>query len=160
MEDEVYKLLDELEIKYEKIEHPPLFSGSDSEKYNIKIDALDCKNLFLRNNKKTQYYLVCLPVKKRANLKELQEKLQETRLSFGNEQTLEEKLGIKSGSVSIFNVINLTDKNLIFILDKDMLEADRVAFHPNVNTASVMFEPKNLSKILEHFNAKYKFIKI
>ena len=160
MEKEVYKLLDELEIEYEKIEHPPLFSGSDSEKYNVKIDALDCKNLFLRNNKKTQYYLVCLPVEKRADLKKLQEKLNETRLSFGNEQVLEEKLGIKSGSVSIFNVINLTDKNLIFILDEDMLKGERVAFHPNVNTASVMFSPKYLTKILDHFEAKYRFIKV
>ena len=160
MENEVYKLLNELEIEYEKIEHPPLFSGSDSEKYNVKIDALDCKNLFLRNNKKTQYYLVCLPVEKRADLKKLQEKLNETRLSFGNEQVLEEKLGIKSGSVSIFNVINLTDKSLIFILDEDMLKGERVAFHPNINTASVMFSPKYLTKILEHFGAKYKFIKV
>ena len=107
MEDKVYELLDVLNIKYTKIKHPPLFTGKDNEKYDIKFDAQVCKNLFIRNKNKNQYYLYALPLNKKANFKLLQEKLGETRLSFGDEDVLKQKLGVKSGSVSIFNIVNL-----------------------------------------------------
>ena len=111
MQNEVYKLLDKLNIEYTKIEHPPLFTCENNEKYNIKFDAVVCKNLFIRNSNKSQYYLVSLPLEKRVDLKSLQMLLEEKRLSFGNENVLEEKLGIKSGAVSIFNTKISSNKN-------------------------------------------------
>lgn len=159
MENEVYKLLDKLNIEYTKIEHPPLFTVEDNEKYNIKFDAVVCKNLFIRNSNKSQYYLVSLPLEKRVDLKSLQMLLEEKRLSFGNENVLEEKLGIKSGAVSIFNIINLKDNDIIFVLDEEILKYEKVGFHPNVNTETVIFNPKELYRIFECYNVKYKFIK-
>ncbi len=160
MENEVYKLLDKLNIEYTKIEHPPLFTCEDNEKYNIKFDAVVCKNLFIRNNNKSQYYVVSLPLEKRVDLKSLQMILGEKRLSFGNENVLEEKLGIKSGAVSIFNIINLKDKDISFILDEDILKYEKVGFHPNINTETVIFNPKELHRIFECYDVKYKFIKM
>lgn len=160
MENEVYKLLDKLNIEYTKIEHPPLFTCKDNEKYNIKFDAVVCKNLFIRNSNKNQYYLVSLPLEKRVNLKALQMLLREKRLSFGNENVLEEKLGIKSGAVSIFNIINLKDNDIILILDEDILKYEKVGFHPNINTETVIFNPKDITKIFKNYNVKYKFISI
>lgn len=160
MENEVYKLLDKLNIAYTKIEHPPLFTCEDNEKYNIKFDAVVCKNLFIRNSNKSQYYVVSLPLEKRVDLKSLQIILEEKRLSFGNENVLEEKLGTKSGAVSIFNIINLKDYDTIFIVDEDILKYEKVGFHPNINTATVIFNPKELHRIFECYNIKYKFIKI
>ena len=160
MENEVYRLLDKLNIQYTKIEHPPLFTCEDNEKYNIKFDAMVCKNLFIRNSNKSQYYLVALPLEKRVDLKLLQLILEEKRLSFGNENALEQKLGVKTGSVSIFNIINLKDKDIILVLDEDILRCEKVGLHPNINTATVIFNPKEITKILEHYNVEYKFIKI
>ena len=160
MENEVYKLLDKLNIEYSKVKHPPLFSGKDNEKYNLHFDAVVCKNLFLRNNTKSQYYLVSLPLDKKINLKALQAFLQETRLSFGEESALEEKLGVKSGSVSIFNVMNLKEKDIIFLLDESILKIEKVGFHPNINTETVIFNPTELPKIFEYYNVNYKFVTI
>jgi len=159
MKNEVYKLLNKLQIQYDKIEHPPLFTCEDNEKYNIKFDAVVCKNLFIRNSNKSQYYVISLPLEKRIDLKSLQMLLGEKRLSFGNENVLEEKLGIKSGAVSIFNIINLKDTDIIFILDEDILKYEKIGFHPNINTATVIFNPKEIHKIFEGYNVKYKFIK-
>ncbi len=160
MENQVYELLDNLNINYTKIEHPPLFSAKDNEKYNVKIDALVCKNLFLRNNNKSQYYIVALPLEKRANLKLIQEELSESRLSFGDEKTLVKKLGIKPGSVSIFNVTNPNSNDIIFLLDKDLLKSTKIGFHPNANTATIIFDSKELSRIFDFYNVKYKFITV
>ena len=160
MEIEVYKLLDNLNIEYKKIEHPPLFTGADNKKYNIKFDATVCKNLFIRNKNKSKYYLVSTELEKKIDLKNLQEQLGETRLSFASEDVLEEKLGVKSGSVSIFNIINLKDREVNFILDSEILKYEKVGFHPNINTSTVIFNPKELDKILEYCKVKYKFITI
>ena len=65
MQNEVYKLLGSLNIKYTKIQHPPLFSCEDNKKYNIKFNAMICKNLFIRNSNKSQYYIVILPLEKK-----------------------------------------------------------------------------------------------
>lgn len=160
MKDEVYKLLDMLNIQYNKIEHPLLYTCKDNEKYNIKFDAIICKNLFIRNSNKSQYYVFMLPIEKTVNLKFLQILLEETRLSFGDKNILEEKLGIKAGAVSIFNIINVKENDVIFVLDKEILKYKKVAFHPNVNTETVIFNPKELKKILEYYHINYKFITI
>ncbi len=160
MENEVYELLDKLNIEYKIVNHPPLFTYEDSKKYNIKIDAVICKNLFIKNKDKSQYYIFVLPVEKKANLKLAQELLEESRLSFGDECMLQEKLGVKSGSVSIFNVINLKERDIIFVLDEEILKCQKVAFHPNTNTLSVIFNPNDICKIFEFYNIKYKFIKL
>lgn len=160
MENDVYKLLDKLNIKYKKIEHPPLFTYEDNEKYNIKFDAVVCKNLFIRNRDKSQYYVFVLPLDKRGNLKLLQTKLGETRFSFGDKSILEEKLGVKAGNVSIFNIVNIKDNDIIFILDEDILKYKQVGFHPNINTETVIFNPEEITKVFEHYNVKYKFITI
>ena len=157
MENKVYELLDKLKIEYSKVEHPPVFTVKDSEKYNIKLNSLICKNLFITNSKKSKYYVVVLPLEKRINLKSLQIVLNATRLSFGDEKLLEEKLGIKKGSVSIFNIINIKITDVIFLLDKDILQYEKVGFHPNINTETIIFNPKYIAKILENYNAKYMF---
>ena len=56
MENKVYELLDKLHIEYEIVQHPPLFTCEDNKKYNIKMDAQICKNLFVRNKNKSKYY--------------------------------------------------------------------------------------------------------
>lgn len=160
MQNEVYKLLGSLNIKYTKIQHPPLFSCEDNEKYNIKFNAIICKNLFIRNSNKSQYYIVILPLEKKIDFKSLQNILSETRLSFGDEKILEEKLGIKTGSVSIFNIINQKYNDIIYIIDENILKYERVGFHPNINTETVIFDPKEITKIFGNYNVKYKFITI
>ena len=56
--------------------------------------------------------------------------------------------------------INLKENDIIFVLDNEILKYEKVAFHPNVNTETVMFNPKELNKIFEDYNVNYKFITI
>ena len=55
----------------------------------------------------------------------------------------------------------MKEKDVIFILDEDLLKYEKIGFHPNVNTATVIFNPKELQKIFKYYNdVKYKFITI
>jgi len=164
MEQKVYDLLNELSIEFEVVQHPPLFTCDDNDKYNVNLlDGVNCKNLFIRNKDKSQYYLVSLPVSdvaKRLDLKNLQEELGESKLSFGNEIALGEKLSIKTGAVSIFNIVNSPETDVIFLLDKEILNYDKICFHPNVNTATIVLSPNEIEKILKYCSVEYKFIKL
>lgn len=154
---EVYELLETLNIKYEKITHPALFTCEDSKKYNIVIDACSCKNLFLRNEKKTNYYLVCMNEEKSFKIKELQELLNEKRLSFASSDDLIQKMGVYPGSVSLFNITNIKDNDITIIIDKEVIN-DKVSFHPNINTETLIIDSKEIERIINHFNINYKIM--
>lgn len=65
MKNEVYSLLNKLNIEYSKIGHPPLFTCDDFKEYQIKFDGMICKNLFITNSNKSKYYFVILPLNKK-----------------------------------------------------------------------------------------------
>ncbi|MDR0978808.1 MAG: hypothetical protein LBL91_02570 [Lachnospiraceae bacterium] len=47
-----------------------------------------------------------------------------------------------------------------FVVDKSLLSCNKVGFHPNDNTATVLFDPNNISKILDTYNVNYEFIEL
>ena len=157
---QVYEVLDKLGIPFEKVDHPALFSQADNEKNPRNIDAVILKNLFLRNKKKSKYYLFTLPLEKKADLVLLRKTLEETNLSFGDETALEEKLNIKKGSVSLLNIIGVESTDVIFVIDREVLRYERIALHPNDNTASVIFSPEDIYKVLDYYDAKYDFVSL
>ncbi|MDR1531233.1 MAG: prolyl-tRNA synthetase associated domain-containing protein [Clostridiales bacterium] len=157
---EVYALFDALGIEYSVAEHPPMFSQADNEKHRVNIGAVIFKNLFLRNADKSRYYLLALPLTKRADLAKLREILGESRLSFGGEDALLEKLNIRPGSVSFLNIIGKPDTDVTFLIDKEICGSERFGVHPNDNTATIIFVPQEIPKILDHFGAKYWFVEV
>jgi Ala-tRNA(Pro) deacylase len=158
--EEVYSLFRQLGIEYRIVEHPPMFTQTDNEKHRINIGAMIFKNLFVRNKDKSRYYLLSLPLEKRADLLALQKLLGESRLSFGDEDTLSEKLNIRSGSVSFLNVIGAGDTNVTFLIDQSVFDHERIGVHPNDNTATVIIAPQDISKILDHCSAEYRFVEL
>lgn len=159
MENEVYEVLNKLNINFQTIEHQPVFTGDDVAE-NINIDGIYCKSLFIRNKNKSNYYLLSLPIDVRPDLKLLEQDLFETRLSFGNEEVLQSKLNITYGSVSLLNIIGVGRTDVKFIIDKSILGVKIVGFPPNINTASVLFAPTDIHKIMEHYEADYEFINV
>ena len=160
----VYDVFDALGIPYEAFDHEPVFSAADEARKNIRIDALICKNLFLRNKDKSRCYLFTLALDKRADLIALQNALGETRLSFGDADALWEKLRIRPGSVSLLNIVGAQGQAagppLKFLVDAQVLEAPRIGVHPNDNAATIVFAPDRLPAFFAHFGADFAFIKL
>ena len=105
-EQAVYDVLAELQIPFERHEHPPVFTVEEANQHWAGIDAAHCKNLFLRNKKGTIHYLVILEHRKQADLKRLVDRLGDDRLSFASPERLMTHLGLTPGSVSPFGLIN------------------------------------------------------
>ena len=144
----VYAALDALGIAYERHEHPAVFTAEDASKYWNPIAGTQCKNLFLRNKKGDRHYLVVLEISKRADLKDLVKLVGDDRLSFGSPERLMSELGLTPGSVSPFGLLNDADGSVRVLVDRDLRGADRLIFHPNINTASVVVSWADLEKFL------------
>jgi Ala-tRNA(Pro) deacylase len=156
--ERVYALLDKLDIKYEVVEHPAMFSAADNELHEQDIGATIFKNLFLRNKDKSRYYLYSLPIMKRADLAALATSIGETRFSFGNETELWDKLHIRPGSVSPLNFIDAPEADVEILIDREIFGSERFGIHPNDNTATVILTPPDLIKILDEIGCRYRII--
>ena len=132
-----YKVLAELNIPFEKYDHPAVFTVEEAEKMAGHVPGAAAKNLFLESDKNGKFYLVTLMYKKRANLRHLNNFLNEKRLHFASPEKLFATLGVTPGAVSPMGVINDAEHKVTFVLDRDFLDEQQINFHPNVNTSSL-----------------------
>ena len=144
----VYDFLDSMGIQYEKYEHPPVFTGEEAAQHWGPIPATHVKNLFLRNKKGDRQYLVILEVAKQADLRHLVKIIGDDRFSFGSPERLMATLGVTPGSVSPFGLLHEGSKDVRVIVDQDLRTAEKLIFHPNLNTASVTISVADFERFL------------
>jgi Ala-tRNA(Pro) deacylase len=141
--------LAELGIAFERHEHPPVATVDEARQHWAGIDAMHCKNLFLRNQKGNRHYLVVLEHAKRADLRAVADQIGDGKLSFASPERLMRHLGLAPGSVSPFGLINDRDHTVHVVLDRDLKSATRVSFHPNINTATYVVSAADFARFLE-----------
>jgi Ala-tRNA(Pro) deacylase len=154
---ELYRLLDSLQIPFEYIEHPPVPTVEEAMKYWSGIESGHCKNIFFRNHKGDRHYLVILYYDSKLNIKELEQKLRQGKLSFASDRRLMQYLGLTPGSVSPFGLINDTTRHVHLFIDRNLMEHERLSFHPNTNTASLIIPRDGLFRFLEHTGNTWEF---
>jgi len=159
-EERVYTVLNELGIAFNRYEHPPVYTVEEAERHWENITGAHCKNLFLRNKKGNRHYLVIVESSKHADLKSLSHKLGEDRLSFGSEKRLMKYLGLETGSVSPFGLINDSQKEVEVIIDSDLRKAEKINFHPNINTTTVGIEFSDFEKFLSWCGNRLRYQKL
>ena len=147
-ETSVAARLSELGIPYTRHEHPPVATVEEASAHWAGIDATHCKNLFLRNQKGNRHYLVVLTASKRADLKAIADQIGDGKLSFASPERMLTHLGLTPGSVSPFGLINDREHAVRVVLDRDFQTAARLAFHPNINTATLTISAPDFAKFL------------
>ncbi len=150
---DILELLKEMNIEYELQEHRAVYTVEDVQEIFLNLDGIGCKNLFLKDIKKN-LFLYTLPDNKRADLKTLPEKINNKRLSFANENDLQEYLGLTLGSVTPLGIINDKEQKVTVVLDKE-LKNNKVLIHPNRNTATISIKYEDLIKFIKHCGNEY-----
>ena len=156
--EKVLQLLNELDIKYELYKHPPVPTVEDALPYWDNIDATHCKNLFFRNHKGNRHYLVILKHNRKLNIRDLEQRLKQGKISFASPQRMERYLGLSGGSVSVFGLINDEENHVHLFLDDGLKSADKISFHPNENNATVVISDQSFIKFLDWSKNSYEFI--
>lgn len=154
----LYEILDSLNIQYQYEEHPEAPTIEIAKKYWKDIDAKHCKNLFFRNHKGNQHYLVLLDCDQNMDIHHIEKILKQGKLSFASPERMMKYLGVTPGSVTPFGLINDTTHHVIVFIDSKLQTAERLSFHPCINTASLVINRNDLIKFLEHHQNSYQWI--
>lgn len=143
-EIKVYDFLDKLGIEYYRVDHNEADTMEKCEKIEKELNTVICKNLFLCNRQKTEYYLLMMPGDKVFKTKDFSPLMGSSRLSFGTSEDLERMLDLTPGSVSIMGLINDTEHKIHLAIDKDVLVPEFVGCHPCINTSSLKIRTRDL----------------
>lgn len=135
--EKVLTKLNEWEIPFEIRNHNAAATIEDALKVWEGLEGVFCKNIFLRNYKGNQHFLVVLEHNKILNTKTMEKIIGGGRVSFASHERLWKHLGLTPGSVSPFGLINDSSQHVIVFLDEDLKSADKLNFHPNDNTATL-----------------------
>ena len=130
----VYDLLDSLGIEYFRTDHEHADTMEECNRIDAVLDVVICKNLFLCNRQKTDFYLLMMPGDKPFKTKELSSQINSARLSFASPDAMLEYLDIKPGAVSVMGLMNDKDNHVKLLVDEDVLKDQYVGCHPCVNT--------------------------
>lgn len=145
---DLFSLLEQSGIAYENYEHAPVYTMEDLAAQNIPHAGQIVKNLFLRDDKKRNYYLVTLAGDKAVDLKLLSQNIPSRKLSFANEETLWELLKLEKGHVTPLGVLNNEQKNVTVVFDTALI-GNKIGVHPLVNTATVFLLLEDIKKLIE-----------
>lgn len=158
-EMEVYMLLQNLEIPFQRLDHEPMATIEACRGVDEILGIHMCKNLFLCNSQKTVFYLLLMPGEKKFKTKELSKQIGSARLSFAPEEFMEEYLHISPGAVSIMGLMNDKENHVNLLIDEDVLKEEFLGCHPCVNTASLRLRTKEvLSKFLPFVGHTYRTV--
>lgn len=150
--------LDQQGIPYEKMEHEAVFTMEQMDELGISARGGVVKNLFLRDGKGKNHFLVVVPEEKRVNLGDLSQQLCASKLSFASGDRLAKYLGVIQGAVSPLGVLNDENHVVEVVFDKDLTHAPKVGIHPNDNTATVWLSFKDLKKLIQGLGNPVSFI--
>ena len=136
-EQRCYALLDELQIPYARVDHEHADTIEACEAVEQVLGEKICKNLFLCNRQKTQFYLLMLEGEKVFKTKDLSKQLGVARLSFADPADMEKYLDITPGSVSVLGLMNAAQRRVHLLIDNDMLADEYLGCHPCINTSTL-----------------------
>jgi Ala-tRNA(Pro) deacylase len=141
--------LAELGIDAETVEHEPVFTVAESRPIKARIPGAHSKNLFVKD-KKSRLFLITAKDETGIDLKRTHEAIGATgRLSFGSADLLREVLGVEPGSVTPFAAMNDRAGRVTVILDANLMEHERVNFHPLTNAMTTGVSRRDLVRFLQ-----------
>ena len=150
---ETYQYLTEHNIVYEVSEHKAVFNMEEAESLDLPYPECDAKNLFIRDDKKQNYYLITVKGDKRVDLKEFRKQHGLRALSFASPEELSAVMGLIPGAVTPLGILNDVERRVHFYLDKSFI-GGKIGVHPNDNTATIWVQADELMDLIKkHGNA-------
>ena len=136
-EEAAFSLLEELGIEYGRVSGDPADTMEKCAAVSAVLGVPVCKNLFLCNRQKTQFYLLCMGPGKPFRTRDLSHQIGSARLSFAPEESLWELLRCTPGSATILGLANDRDHRVRLLMEREVYEAEYLSCHPCICTSSL-----------------------
>ena len=157
-QQQVYDYLSRQGIEFDYYEHPEAPTIEIAAQYYRGEGTVLCKNLFFRNHKGNKHYLVIMDARHNMDIHDIEHKLHQGKLSFASPERMMKYLGVRPGSVSLFTLVNDVNHEVILFIDRKLLEAEKVSFHPNDNTASLVISRDDMVKFINSIGNQYEYM--
>ena len=161
---EQYKMvkdkLNELNIDFKIVEHPPAFTTKQADEFIEGHEGVRTKSMFLTDRKKRNFYLVILDESKRLDIDFFKDLVGEKKVKMASESSLMEKMKLPAGTVSPFGLLNNEDHDIKFYIDKEISDEEIMTFHPNTNEKTLFIKTKDLFKYLKDIGYEINIIEL
>lgn len=158
---EIYEYLKEKNIWHEITEHKAVYNMEELSEIDMPYPEADAKNLFIRDDKKKNYYIITVKGDKKVNLKEFRKNNDTRPLTFASESDLMDIMKLIPGAVTPLGLLNDDELKVQLYLDRYFInDAHIVGIHPNDNTATVWLKPEDLISIIKEHGNLVKVIDI
>lgn len=158
---EIYDYLKEKNIWHEITEHKAVYNMKELCEIDIPYPEADGKNLFVRDDKKRNYYIITVKGNKKVDLKEFKQSNNTRSLSFASENDLMNIINLAPGSVTPLGILNDKEIKVKVFIDADFIELPGlIGVHPNDNTATVWLKTEDLINIIKEHGNQVDIVKI
>jgi len=132
-------------------DHPAVFRVEEGLELKATLPGLHTKNLFLKD-KKNRIWLISAAQDTVIDLNRVPALIGAPagtgRFSFASPERMYDLLGVRPGSVTALGLINDTERQVRFVLDRRLWEAEIVNFHPLANTATTALDQAAFRRFL------------
>ena len=149
MYQKVVDQLNELGIPFQIVEHEPVLTTEQADRFIEGIEGIRTKTMFLTNKKKRNFYLVIIDDAKRLDMDVFKEIVEENRIKMASAETLNDKMMLLPGTVSPFGLLNNRDKDIQVYFDQEIVSEERMCFHPNTNEKTIFVNTEDLFTFLK-----------
>lgn len=156
----VVEKLKELDIQFELVEHEPVLTTEQADAFIEGIEGVRTKTMFLTNKKKTQYYLLIMDDKKRLDMDHFKVQVGADRIRMASLDSLAEKMKLPPGTVSPFGLLNNEEKDVQVYFDKEIINEERMCFHPNTNEKTIFVATSDLFKFLQAIGYSHEVVEL
>ena len=147
---EIYDLLIRQSVWCEITEHEAVYNMAELSNIEMPYPEYDAKNLFVRDDKKRNYYLITVKGDKRVDLKEFRRNNNTRALSFASAEDLMNIMGLIPGAVTPLGLLNDAECMVTLFLDSDFMnDLGLIGVHPNDNTATVWLKTNDLINLIQ-----------
>ena len=177
-EERVLAYLTEHNIPFTCYYHPEGKTIEEAKRWWKDDGSVHCKNIFMRNHKGNQHYLICFHCDHDLDIHDLEARLKQVlqsqgkpscgKLSFASAERMLKYLGLEPGSVSPFGLINDAEHHVHLFLDAALLddcsyanpEHKTLSFHPNDSRGTVVIALADFERYLSTVGNTYEYLRL
>ncbi len=156
---ELYEYLEKNQVWHEITEHGAVYNMEELSKIQLPYPEADAKNLFVRDDKRRDYYLITVKGDKRVDLKAFKRTYNTRSLTFVSAEELMELMGLIPGAVTPFGLLNDTQCRIKLFLDNGF-SGGLIGVHPNDNTATVWLYTDDLVGLIRESGHEVQLVEL
>lgn len=158
---DVMKKLKELDIEFfEIVHHPPAVTTEQADEFIEGFEGVRTKTMFLCDKKKRRFYLAIMDDSKRMDMNAFAEMVGEKKVKMASDQSLADKMNLPAGVVSVFGLLYNDERDIEVYFDKDIMDEEKLTFHPNTNTMTMFLRTEDVLKYLDELGYEAKIVEL